>query len=302
MTALTTTANLVELLSSRRRKPDHRDARPQRGRGRSLSADGTNQLWFELGAEGDVETQRLTVALTDDDLRALLTSSTGDDVMLALNGEELDRPLRGARGRGARAARRAGRVGRRRDGRDCGSGGACGDPAGGRCRGDPARRRCCRHAAGSRCRGDDAGREADRELPGEARSLEVAAGSVAQVQLAHHPPCGRRALASPWMGEVYATGSWKPFEGQEEAFLEEWKEFMAWACSLPGAGGAVLARDLRDPERYVSFSTWDSIESVKAWKSFTRVQAADVAGAGAHRQVRPDRARGRRRRGRLAGH
>ena len=69
------------------------------------------------------------------------------------------------------------------------------------------------------------------------------------------------------MGEVYATGSWKPFEGQEEAFLEEWREFMAWACSLPGAGRAVLARDLRDPERFVSFSTWDSIESVKAWKS-----------------------------------
>lgn len=68
------------------------------------------------------------------------------------------------------------------------------------------------------------------------------------------------------MGEVYATGSWKPFGGQEEAFLEEWKDFMSWACSLPGARRAVLARDLRDPERFVSLSIWDDLESVKAWK------------------------------------
>ena len=82
------------------------------------------------------------------------------------------------------------------------------------------------------------------------------------------------------MGEVYATGSWKPFAGQEEAFLVEWRELMAWACSLPGAGRAVLARDLRDPERFVSFSAWESLEAVKAWKGspefkprMSRVQA-----------------------------
>jgi len=69
------------------------------------------------------------------------------------------------------------------------------------------------------------------------------------------------------MDEVFTTGSWKPFPGQEEAFLAEWKEFMAWACSLPGAGRAVLARDLRDPERFVSFAFWDDIGSVTAWKT-----------------------------------
>ena len=68
------------------------------------------------------------------------------------------------------------------------------------------------------------------------------------------------------MAGVYTTGSWKPFPGHEDAFLEEWKGFMAWACSLPGAGRALLARDLRDPERFVSFAEWDSMESVSAWK------------------------------------
>ena len=68
------------------------------------------------------------------------------------------------------------------------------------------------------------------------------------------------------MADVYTTGSWTPFEGQEDAFLERWEEFAAWAASLPGAGAAVLARDLRDPARFVSFMAWSDIESVRAWK------------------------------------
>ena len=75
------------------------------------------------------------------------------------------------------------------------------------------------------------------------------------------------------MGEVYATGSWKPFAGREQAFLEEWKDFMGWACSLPGARRAVLTRDLRDRERFVSFSAWDDLEALKAWKSSPEFKA-----------------------------
>ena len=44
------------------------------------------------------------------------------------------------------------------------------------------------------------------------------------------------------------------------------KEFVGWAASLPGAETAVLARDLRDPGRYVSFMAWSDLESVRAWK------------------------------------
>jgi len=68
------------------------------------------------------------------------------------------------------------------------------------------------------------------------------------------------------MGAVYTTGSWRPFEGQEAQFLERWREFAEWTAALPGAGRAVLARDLRDPERFVSFVAWADIESVRAWK------------------------------------
>jgi heme-degrading monooxygenase HmoA len=65
---------------------------------------------------------------------------------------------------------------------------------------------------------------------------------------------------------IYTTGSWKPLAGHEPAFLEAWKEFMDWATGLPGAGEAVLARDLRDTERFVSFAAWESMEAVRGWK------------------------------------
>lgn len=66
---------------------------------------------------------------------------------------------------------------------------------------------------------------------------------------------------------VYTTGSWRPFAGSEDAFLAAWREFAAWAGSLPGAGEAILARDLRDPGRYVSFVAWESMEAVRGWKT-----------------------------------
>jgi heme-degrading monooxygenase HmoA len=66
---------------------------------------------------------------------------------------------------------------------------------------------------------------------------------------------------------VYTTGSWRPFPGHEDAFLDAWQEFANWSSHLPGAQLALLTRDLRDPDRFVSFVGWDSIDDVRAWKS-----------------------------------
>ena len=66
--------------------------------------------------------------------------------------------------------------------------------------------------------------------------------------------------------QVYTTGSWTPFPGHEDAFLAAWGEFMTWATSLPGAGEVVLARDEREPGRFVSFAAWESIDAVRGWK------------------------------------
>ena len=66
----------------------------------------------------------------------------------------------------------------------------------------------------------------------------------------------------------YSTGSWLPFSGQEEPVLDAWKEFAGWAAVSPGAAGeAVLVRDLRDPERFISFLPWESLEAISSWKA-----------------------------------
>jgi heme-degrading monooxygenase HmoA len=69
------------------------------------------------------------------------------------------------------------------------------------------------------------------------------------------------------MTTVHTSGTWKPYPGSEEAFVEAWTQFASWAGSMPGAGRLQLARDLREPERFVSFGDWDSLEHVKDWKT-----------------------------------
>ena len=66
----------------------------------------------------------------------------------------------------------------------------------------------------------------------------------------------------------YSTGSWLPFAGQEDPFLAAWTEFASWAAGMQGAAGeALLTRDLRDPERFISFLPWESLEAIQAWKA-----------------------------------
>ena len=79
---------------------------------------------------------------------------------------------------------------------------------------------------------------------------------------------------------MYTTGTWKPKAGEEKAFIEAWSEFAEWASESPGAGLLRLARDLGDPERFVSFGRWESVEAAHAWKGspefkerMSRVQA-----------------------------
>jgi heme-degrading monooxygenase HmoA len=69
------------------------------------------------------------------------------------------------------------------------------------------------------------------------------------------------------MPDAYTMGSWKPFPGQEDAFIEAWTEFASWATGFPGSGMARLARDLGEPDRFLSFLDWESIEAVRRWKS-----------------------------------
>lgn len=69
------------------------------------------------------------------------------------------------------------------------------------------------------------------------------------------------------MGVAYSSGAWTAKEGEGDAFVEAWTEFARWLSTMPGAGTARLTRDLSEPQRYLSFAPWDTVEDMHAWKS-----------------------------------
>jgi len=66
---------------------------------------------------------------------------------------------------------------------------------------------------------------------------------------------------------IYTSGTWTPNPGSEDAFVDAWRRFAAWASGMPGAGRLHLVRDLRESQRFVSFGGWDSPDEVRAWKT-----------------------------------
>jgi heme-degrading monooxygenase HmoA len=65
---------------------------------------------------------------------------------------------------------------------------------------------------------------------------------------------------------VYTTGVWTPRAGEEDAFVEAWAEFASWASGMPGAGTLRLARNLGDPQRFLSVVAWESSDTVRTLK------------------------------------
>lgn len=69
------------------------------------------------------------------------------------------------------------------------------------------------------------------------------------------------------MAELITTGVWSVDATKEQAFIEAWTEFAAWASSMPGSGQIRLGRDTGDPRRFVSMAPWATPDAVRAWKS-----------------------------------
>jgi heme-degrading monooxygenase HmoA len=67
--------------------------------------------------------------------------------------------------------------------------------------------------------------------------------------------------------ETYTLGIWKVKPGKEADFINAWTSFAKWTnqnCS--GAGKAYLLRDENDSSRFISFSPWDSENSIRKWR------------------------------------
>jgi heme-degrading monooxygenase HmoA len=68
------------------------------------------------------------------------------------------------------------------------------------------------------------------------------------------------------MTETYTNGVWRVKPGEEDAFVQAWKEFVTWASGMPGSGTFRLVRNVDEPGTYMSFAPWESHEAQQAWK------------------------------------
>lgn len=69
------------------------------------------------------------------------------------------------------------------------------------------------------------------------------------------------------MSESWASGNWHVREGQEEAFIAAWTNFLEWSRdNARGFRAARLLRDEHDPRHFVSLAEWDDSASRTAWR------------------------------------
>ena len=68
------------------------------------------------------------------------------------------------------------------------------------------------------------------------------------------------------MTETSTSGTWIVTSGEDEAFVQEWTDFVTWAGAMPGSGTFRLVRDVERPDHYMSFAPWESFDAHQAWK------------------------------------
>jgi heme-degrading monooxygenase HmoA len=70
------------------------------------------------------------------------------------------------------------------------------------------------------------------------------------------------------MSDNYASGNWHVSPGSADEFIVRWREFLGWTRDEhPGLRSAALIRAQHDPDRFVSFATWASVDARDAWKN-----------------------------------
>lgn len=70
------------------------------------------------------------------------------------------------------------------------------------------------------------------------------------------------------MTETWASGSWHVKEGEADAFIAAWTDFLEWSReNRPGFRAARLLRDEKDPQHFLSLVEWDDPESRVGWQT-----------------------------------
>ena len=73
--------------------------------------------------------------------------------------------------------------------------------------------------------------------------------------------------------QFYTHGTWVVKPGNEDEFVRTWTEFADWTrANVPGAGTGRLLRDREQPNRFVSFGPWESLDAIAAWRQMPQFQ------------------------------
>jgi quinol monooxygenase YgiN len=70
------------------------------------------------------------------------------------------------------------------------------------------------------------------------------------------------------VNELYTCGIWIVKPGREDEFVAAWEELARWTAEhIPGAGWATLVQQEDQPNRFLTFGPWESVEAIDAWRA-----------------------------------
>ena len=69
------------------------------------------------------------------------------------------------------------------------------------------------------------------------------------------------------MARVFTSGRWLVKPGQEQAFVDAWREFAEWSrARFDAAQWVVLLQDREHPNQFTSVGPWESEAAIEAWR------------------------------------
>lgn len=72
---------------------------------------------------------------------------------------------------------------------------------------------------------------------------------------------------------VYTSGRWKVTPGNEDEFVNAWRDLATRTKGDFPSSTAVLLRDRDDPTLFMSFGPWESIEEIERWRASEAFQS-----------------------------
>ena len=65
----------------------------------------------------------------------------------------------------------------------------------------------------------------------------------------------------------YTHTTWIVKPGYEDEFVRRWAAWADWSRAEGLAANATLLRDVDEPNHFVSFGPWETIEAVRRWRA-----------------------------------